>query len=95
MSRGYQIDEASIIYRKVLDNYMEYVTLSNKRRPTFYRRGVVIPKKYNNENFVYNKEGILIDKETSTKVIKNVRSAGKPKLKKSLDKIFGLDYHFI
>lgn len=95
MSRGYQIDEASIIYRKVLDNYMEYVTLSNKRRPTFYRRGVVIPKKYNNENFVYNKEGILIDKETSTKVIKNVRSAGKPKLKKisGQDIWVGLPFH--
>ncbi len=95
MSGGYKIDEKSIIYHKVLDNYMEYVTLSNKRRPTFYRRGVVIPKKYNNENFVYNKEGILIDKETSTKVIKNVRSAGKPKLKKisGQDIWVGLPFH--
>jgi hypothetical protein len=93
--RGYQIDDKSIIYQKVLDNYLEYITLSNKRRPIFYKRGVPIPKKYKKEDYGFNKEGILINKESSEKVIKNVRSAGTPKLKKisGQDIWVGLPFH--
>lgn len=93
--RGYQINEKSIIYHKVLDNYMEYVTLSKNRRATYYKRGSPIPKKYNKDCYTFNKEGILIDKNTSTKIIKNIRSAGTPKLKKisGQDIWVGLPFH--
>lgn len=92
---GYQINEDSVLYRVVLDDYMEYVTLSNKRRPAYYKRGMPYPKKFKKEGYSYNKEGILINTESNEKVIKNIRSVGTPKLKKisGQDVWVGLPFH--
>lgn len=79
---SYTINKDDIISQVVINDYMEYVTLSNRRRCVYYKKTDKIPKKYQKKEFSFNKENILINTESKEKVIKNIRSAGKPKLKK-------------
>lgn len=79
---GYRIEEKDIIYQVSIEDYIEYVTLSNKRRPVYYKKTDKIPKKYQNNKHSFNKAGELINIETNEKILKNIRSVGKPRYKK-------------
>jgi len=79
---GYRIDEKDIIYQVSIGDYIEYVTLSNKRRPVYYKKKDKIPKKYQNDKYHFNKLDELINTETKERVLKNIRSVGKPRYKK-------------
>jgi len=66
-----------------IDNFSEYIEISKKRLAKPYVKGKCrIPKKYQNDNYVFNKKGILVIKETGQVVVKNTRTVGKPRYKK-------------
>ena len=83
-------NEKLLVLREIIiPNYPDKICVSKKRRPVYFiskdsskKRGKkLIPKKYQNEElYEFNKEGILINKQTNEKVIANSVSAGKPKL---------------
>jgi hypothetical protein len=79
---GYRIEEKDIIYQVSIDDYIEHVVLSNKRRPVYYNKTDKIPKKYQNNKYHFDKLGNLIMTETNEKILKNIRSVGKPRYKK-------------
>jgi hypothetical protein len=73
---------SNLIYKIEIPDYIEFVQLSKKRRPIYYKKGTKIPKKYlNNSKYKYNSLGFLID-ENNEKILKNIRAAGTPKFKK-------------
>jgi hypothetical protein len=65
-----------------IPNYIEHVELSKSRRAIFYKKGDNIPKKYSKENFIFNDKGVLINLSSNEKVLKNTKSAGKPRYRK-------------
>ena len=69
-------------YEFDIPKFIEYIKLSEKRRPVYYRLGTRIPKKYMSEDYTFDKNGILYNIETGEKVIKNSRSVGTPNMKK-------------
>jgi hypothetical protein len=79
---GYRIEEKDIIYQVSIDDYIEHVVLSNKRRPVYYKKTDKIPKKYQTNKYHFNKANELICTETNERVLKNIRSVGKPRYKK-------------
>lgn len=79
---GYRIEEKDIIYQVSIDDYIEHVVLSNKRRPVYYKKTDKIPKKYQTNKYHFNKASELICTETNERVLKNIRSVGKPRYKK-------------
>lgn len=63
-----------------IHQYIDSILLSKARR-SIYHKYPNIPLKYQNPRYIF-KEGFLIDTQTNTKVIKNSRSAGKPRYMK-------------
>jgi hypothetical protein len=85
-----------IIYQVEIDDYIEYVTLSKKRRPRYYTKGNNIPKKYlDKKKYNFNTKGVLVDVETGEKIIANPKVANKPRVKKisGQDIWVGINHH--
>ncbi len=70
------------ILRIEITNFITHVLLSKKRRARYYKKGKKIPKKYQTNEYGYNKQEELIHKATKMRVIANPRSVGTPRLKK-------------
>lgn len=72
------------IFRIEIPLYVRHVKLSNARRPTFYKKGDKIPKKYLNKeryDFIELEKGeFLFDLDNSEKVIKNSKVVGTPRV---------------
>jgi len=69
-------------YAKIeIPNFIEKIKLSEKRRAKYYKKGDKIPKKYQNNEYDFNKGNLLIDVETGEKIIKNTRTVGTPNLR--------------
>lgn len=62
-------------------DFIEKIKLSEKRRPTYYKGKAKIPKKYQNDEYGYNKNGVLVKISTGDRVIKNAISVGTPNIK--------------
>ncbi len=85
-----------ILHQVEIDDYIEYVTLSKKRRPKYHRKGSNIPKKYlDTTKYNFDTKGTLVDVKTGEKVIANPKVANKPRLKKisGQDIWVGIDHH--
>lgn len=68
-------------YQCIIPNYPREIQVSNSRRATYFYRGDELPKKYQDINeFEFNSDNILINKVTGDKVIKNSKTAGKPRM---------------
>lgn len=66
----------------VVPDYIKQVQLSKSRRAKYYKEGDRIPKKYSNtENYNFVKD-CLTEIATGQRVVRNVRTAGKERLKK-------------
>jgi hypothetical protein len=66
--------------------YLDKITISQKIRPKYYLKskykpfninGKSLPKKYNNNNYTFNNQGILINVLTEEKIISNPIIVGK------------------
>lgn len=71
-----------------IPEFIEYVKMSNSRRPTFYKSTDKLPKKYQNSSFFFDKKNRLCT-EDGTPIVRNARSVGTPRLKK----INGQDFY--
>lgn len=76
-----------------INNFIEEVELSKKRRAKYYNNKSKLPNKYNNKNYDFDKHGFLIHLESDKKVIKNSRTVGKPNLKKINGQYFWTGAH--
>lgn len=66
-----------------IKDFSEYIEISKARRATAYIKNKCrLPKKYDNSDYIFNKKDQLINKETGQLIIKNSKSAGKPRYKK-------------
>ena len=65
-----------------INNFIEEIELSKRRRPQYYRENARIPKKYLGESYFFDKNGILTEIESGERVIKNSRSVGTPNVKR-------------
>lgn len=74
-------------------SFIEEVELSKKRRAKYYTRKIKIPKKYQNDNYSFDVNDILIHNESGEKIIKNFRTAGKPNVKKINGQYFWTGAH--
>lgn len=72
-------------------DYPMHVQVSKSRRPVYYKKGSVLPKKYeDNIGLIYDwHNGVLYNIRSAEPVIKNIKTAGTPRLKK----INGQDLH--
>lgn len=61
----------------VIKDFIDKVRISEKRRPVYYKFSDKIPLKYQTEDYVFTALGMLIDKNTGQRVIKNNKSVGK------------------
>lgn len=67
--------------RKItIPDFITHFKISEKRRAKYFKEEDVLPKKYSHLK-EYDSKGRLLD-ETGTPVIKNSRTAGKPRLQK-------------
>ena len=64
----------------VIPDYPVSIKVSEKKRPVYWKRGQLLPKKYPQPQFIFNPEGILIDASNGEKMIKNIKTVGKPRL---------------
>lgn len=64
-----------------LKNYPTEVKVSEKRRAQYWIKGDTLPKKYSDTSkYGFDAHGILIELATNEKVIKNSKTAGKPRM---------------
>ena len=63
-----------------LPDYPVEVKVSERRRVQYWKKGENIPKKYQKDDYVYDKDGYLIDVVSKEKVVRNNKTAGKPRL---------------
>lgn len=85
-----------ILHQIEIDDYIEYVTLSKKRKIKYYKKGNQIPKKYlDTRKYNFDTKGILVDVKTGEKIISNPKTANKPRIKKisGQDIWVGINYH--
>jgi len=69
-------------------NFIDRIKLSEKRRAKYYTKKDKIPKKYQNDNFEFNKKDRLENVETGEAVIKNPIAAGTPRFRKITGQYF-------
>ncbi len=63
--------------------FSEYIQIAKKRKPKPYIQGKCrIPKKYQNDEYVWNAKGYLIRKLDGEVLVSNNKSAGTPREKK-------------
>lgn len=62
-----------------IPNFAREITLSNKRRASYYKKGDKLPKKYSTFTHTFDKKERLINVVTGELVIKNPDSVGTPK----------------
>ena len=68
-------------YSAVIKDYPLEIQVSNKRRAKYWEKSDKLPKKYQDKSkFDFSKEGILIDISSKEKVVRNIKTAGKPRL---------------
>ena len=78
----FNMDEKDKYFQKLeIHSFIDRIELSKKRRAQYYKLRDRIPKKYINDSYDFGKEGVLIDVNTQTKIIKNSRSVGTPNVK--------------
>ncbi len=65
------------MFEVTIDNFIDKVKISNKRRPVFFKFTDKLPLKYQKEDFIFTSLGILVNKNTGESVVKNIKSAGK------------------
>lgn len=67
-----------------IDDFSEYIEISKKRiTKPYIKNKCRLPKKYlNSDIFIFDKKNRLINKETGEIIVKNKRTAGKPRYKK-------------
>ena len=70
------------IFELHIPDYITHVKLSEHRRAKYYMKGEPIPKKYEGEDFCFNKKGQVENFITGELVLKNPRVAGTPSWKK-------------
>jgi hypothetical protein len=63
----------------IIPQYPTQIKTSNRRRATYYKKENAIPLKYQNNNYVFNNKGVLIEAATKKPVIKNSRSVNTPR----------------
>lgn len=68
-----------IIEKIEVPDYITHIVLSKARRKKYYTRQDKIPKKY--AKYAFSPKGILVGPD-GTEIVKNVRTAGTPRLKK-------------
>ena len=74
-----EIEPGSIHAIVIIRQFMEKVLLSKKRRTIFYKKDELHPKRLDGSIYGTDSEGYIIDLRSGTRVIKNVRTAGKEK----------------
>lgn len=83
----------------IIDQFIDRVLLSKKRRSVYYNVKQTIPdrvhKKLESGDYSTAKDGTVIDVKTGLKVLKNVQTAGKEKYMKiaGQDLWVGIDHH--
>lgn len=78
-----KVNNKTLITSVVIDEFDENVKIANARRATAYIQNKCrIPKKYQNDNYDFNAKGQLIDIHSGKVVVKNSRTAGKPRYRK-------------
>lgn len=78
-----------LIRQVIIPNYIEHVKLSNKRKPIYYKKGDSLPNRYKTKRYAFDVFDFLIDTlNGDTRVIKNSRTAFKPRM----IKIAGQDF---
>jgi len=76
-------EEKQLLVSISINDFSEYIEVSKARRAVAYIKGKCrLPKKYDNENYIFNSKGQLIEKDTGIKIVKNSRSVGTPRYKK-------------
>lgn len=70
-----EIELSADEYVVIIPDYLDKIKVSEKRRPTYYKKGDKIPKKYVVSHYISD---FAID-ENGNKIIKNVRVANKPR----------------
>ena len=64
-----------------IGNYPTEVKVSDKKRATYWYAGDAFPKKYRDATkYGLDADGILIDKATGLKIVKNNKTAGQPRM---------------
>ncbi len=64
-----------------IPNFITHVELSKARRKKYFQKDDILPKKYQNDKYLFNKKGILVG-EDNKPVVRNSRVAGTPCVKK-------------
>lgn len=65
----------------VIPDYPTEVKISDARRAEYFKKGDKLPKKYSDTSkYDFNSDSVLIDLSTKERVIKNAKSAGKPRM---------------
>lgn len=72
-----------LMLKRVEIPFSEEILISKSRRVVPYIKGKSrVPKKYLNENYIWNKKNQLIDAKTGVVIIANSKTAGKPRYKR-------------
>jgi len=71
-----------------IPEFIEYVKMSNSRRPTYYTLKDRLPKKYQDPTFHFDRKGRLCTNDGQP-IIRNARTVGTPRMKK----INGQDFY--
>lgn len=80
-------------YEVEVDAFIEKIELSKKKRAQYYKGKTKLPKKYQNDNYIFDKNGVLIEQSTGIKVIKNIKTVGKPNIKTITGQYFWTGAH--
>ncbi len=68
-------------YTATIPDYPTEIKVSDKKRATYWYKGDITPKKYADSlKFGFNTEDILVDLSTGSKVVKNNKTAGNPRM---------------
>lgn len=68
-------------YTVTIPNYPREIQISNSARAKYWYKKDDIPKKYGDiTKFEFNKDDVLIDKSDGSKVVRNTKTAGKPRM---------------
>lgn len=83
------------MFEVTINDFIDKVKISNKRRPIFYKLTDDIPKKYQTDEYMFVNDGRLVNKKSGESIIKNTKSVGKERFWKisGQDLWSGIDPH--